>query len=106
MGDLMVNRIGSARVAVDNAAWHGQRQGEQRSRKRRPQPTTLARHILAAFFPGRDSEEFEIAYETAGNEFLGLVIRDARTGDILRTLSPDELALREPGAGSIFERRG
>jgi hypothetical protein len=106
MSDFMVNRIGSARVAVDNAAWQGQRQGRQQPRKRRQQPATLASHILAAYYPGRDPEEFEIAYETAGKAFIGLVIRDARSGDVLRTLSPDELARRAPGAGSIFERRG
>ena len=106
MGDLMVNRIGSASVAVDNTARHGQRQGGQLPRKRRQQPTTLASRILAAYFPGRDPEEFDIAYETAGNEFIGLVIRDGRNGEVLRTLSPAEIALRAPGAGSIFERRG
>ena len=78
----------------------------RRPRKRRQQPTTLANRIVAACFPGRDPEEFEIAYETAGNEFIGLVIRDARSGEVLRTLTPAELALRGPAAGAIFERRG
>jgi hypothetical protein len=106
MADLIVNRIGAARVAVDSAHWQGRRPGGGEPRKRRRAPLSLAGQVLAAIFPGRDPEEFEIAYETFASQFLGLVIRDARTGEVLRTLSLGELSIHAPGAGAILERRG
>ncbi len=106
MQDLKLARIDPVRLKAEGARWE-QRQG--RGRGRHPGTTTSPRaRLLAVLLPGRDPEtcDVDLDIDPAGQP-VGVVVRDAESGDVLVRLSLDEVE-RTGGAGQrglFFERR-
>jgi hypothetical protein len=106
MRDLKLARIDPVRLTTEGTRWE-QRQG--RGRSRHPGRATSARsRLLAALLPGRDPETCDVALDVdpAGVP-VGLVVRDAGTGEVLLRLSLDQVERTGcAGQGGLFfERR-
>lgn len=104
MADLTLGPIERVAIQMHPASREGRREPRSWPRPTRPRPHAAA--TLHELLPEADPERFEATLEFDGPRFVGVVIRDRASGDVLAILSPEELAARIERPGVLVERRG
>ncbi|MCS7294113.1 MAG: hypothetical protein RMK15_05945 [Chloroflexota bacterium] len=104
MADLTLGAIERVAIQLHPASRDGRQEPRAwpRPQRARPRAATTLHELL----PDADPERYEAVLEFEGAHFLGVVIRDRATGDVLASLSPEELAARVERPGVLVERRG